>query len=176
MTPQQPTDMLQMLQAIFGQQQQQPGMNIGDLAAIFNAPPPPTRHIGMGGEDITGQKGPYDSGGIDWLKAHNNGTNGITAIDPAARANTLIAMGNAGVAAPRPNIGHLLPTYSPAPVELSTANADQLSAYEGIAGQPKGSLPLGTKITPYGTIGGGLLPLLQQHIQKQARRRGLFGF
>lgn len=28
------------------------------------------RRLGMGGEDITGQKGPYDSGGIDWLKAN----------------------------------------------------------------------------------------------------------
>lgn len=49
---------------------------------------PPSRHLGMGGEDITGQQGPYQSGGLDWLHANNNGSGGIVPIDPRQRQQT----------------------------------------------------------------------------------------
>lgn len=106
MTPtQQPLDMMQIMQAIFGQQQQQQGFNPADLAALVNPQP---RHLGMSGEDITNQKGPYDSGGIDWLKSHNDGTNGNVAILPQAQANTQSQMMQAF--APRAQqVTHMLP-------------------------------------------------------------------
>lgn len=68
-------------------QQMQQGHNEGlmDLVkGVMQAPQ--SRHLGMSSEDITNKGGAYDSGGIDWLKSHNDGTNGRVNMSPANAA------------------------------------------------------------------------------------------
>lgn len=87
--PQQPAqfDPMAFIQAFLQQNQQhdQTMLQMQDqhlkaLPGLLMAPE--SRHLGMSGEDVTNQKGPYDSGGIDWLKSHNDGTNGRVNMSP----------------------------------------------------------------------------------------------
>lgn len=77
-----PIDIESWIHALGGLSQQR---NAGHLATIKEGlMAPQTRHLGMGGEDITGKTGPYDSGGIDWLHAHGP-TGAPPPVDMAAR-------------------------------------------------------------------------------------------
>lgn len=71
-----PFDMNAMLQAFTKLAEVQNQGHVAGIQAkmhgLHDIVHPPTRHLGMGGEDITGQKGPYDSGGLDWLHAHDH--------------------------------------------------------------------------------------------------------
>lgn len=81
--PTQPFNIEAAIHALGGLQQSR---QAGHLAIIKEGlMAPQTRHLGMGGEDITGKTGPYDSGGIDWLHAHGP-TGAPPPVDVTARA------------------------------------------------------------------------------------------
>lgn len=85
---------------------------------------PPSRHLGMSGEDITGKTGPYDSGGIDWLKGHNDGSGGLVQVSPQNHAFSMNQQGLAQNAWAGANDPALQPTGAehmlPSTVALAT--------------------------------------------------------
>lgn len=122
-TPQ-PFNMQDMLRAFSSLIQQQGQNKLGLVKEAGMAPQ--TRHLGMGGEDITGKTGPYDSGGIDWLHAHNSGA-GLQSMPMGARPAPLPAT----PMLPLPSIQPPTGPVNPAPTSMDDPAYKAMMARKG---------------------------------------------